>query len=199
MPAAAHVVVALGASAAEARTLVPPHAEVVVVEDWAEGLSATLRQGLRAAVAGRTDAVLVVPVDTPGMPVSAVRRVVEAVAEPWAEALAQAVYRGAPGHPVLIGADHVEPLVETLSGDRGARGVPRRPRSARGGVRRPVVGRRHRHPLTLAPVPERPVDARGPRAVEGRTLAGPRACRGVERSTLRQAQRPNGHRPGVSR
>jgi len=117
-----HVVVALGASAAEAHTLVPPHAEVVVVEDWAEGLSATLRRGLRAAAAGRTDAVLVVPVDTPGMPVSAVRRVVEAVSAPWAEALAQAVYRGAPGHPVLIGAGHVEPLVETLSGDRGARG-----------------------------------------------------------------------------
>jgi len=115
------VVVALGAAAAEAGALVPPHAETVVVADWAEGLSATLRLGLRTAVVRRPDAVLVVPVDTPGMPVSAVQRVIEAVSAPWADVLAQAVYRGEPGHPVLIGADHVEPLAASLSGDRGAR------------------------------------------------------------------------------
>ena len=115
------VVVALGASATEARELVPPEAETVVVEDWAEGLSATLRRGLRAAAGEGTDAVLVVPVDTPGLPAAATRRVIEAAALPWAEALVQAVYRGAPGHPVLIGAGHIERLAASLSGDRGAR------------------------------------------------------------------------------
>ena len=115
------VVVALGAGAAEARGHVPAHAEIVVVEDWAEGLSATLRRGLSAAADEGTDAVLVVPVDTPAMPVAAVRRVIEAAATPRAEALVQAVYRGAPGHPVLIGVDHVAALGASLSGDRGAR------------------------------------------------------------------------------
>jgi CTP:molybdopterin cytidylyltransferase MocA len=115
------VVVALGAATAEARTLVPPHAEIVVVEDWAEGLSATLRRGLSAATREGTDAVLVVPVDTPAMPVAAVRRVIEAVPAPRAEALVQAVYRGVPGHPVLIGVGHVAALGASLSGDRGAR------------------------------------------------------------------------------
>ena len=115
------VVVALGAVAAEAGALVPPHAEVVVVADWADGLSATLRQGLRTAAVNGTDAVVVVPVDTPGMPVAVVRRVIEAVTEHWAEALAQAVYRGEPGHPVLIGTAHIAPLAASLSGDRGAR------------------------------------------------------------------------------
>ncbi|WP_243076067.1 NTP transferase domain-containing protein [Microbacterium sp. SS28] len=113
------VVVALGAAATEARVLVPAAAEVVEVPDWAEGLSATLRAGLRAAVAG-ADAAVVVPVDTPELPASAVRRVV-AAAGPARRALAQAVYGGEPGHPVFIGADHVDALVDGLSGDRGAR------------------------------------------------------------------------------
>ena len=115
------VVIALGAAAAEAQALVPGHAETVVIEDWAEGLSATLRRGLQAAAGEGTDAVLVVPVDTPGLPVEAARRVIGAAGSPWSEALVQAVYRGEPGHPVLIGTDHLERLGASLSGDRGAR------------------------------------------------------------------------------
>ncbi|MEU1971838.1 NTP transferase domain-containing protein [Microbacterium sp. NPDC019599] len=114
------VVVALGAAAVEARLLVPEDAEIVEVPDWAEGLSATLRSGLRAASIEGTDAVAIVPVDTPAMPAAAVRRVLAAGTGGRA-AVVQAVYRGVPGHPVLIGADHVEPLLATLSGDRGAR------------------------------------------------------------------------------
>ena len=112
------IVVALGAGAAEARPLVPVSAEIVEVRDWADGLSATLRSGLRAAVAGGADAVAVVPVDTPVLPAAAVRRV---VADARRGSLVQAVYDGEPGHPVLIGADHVDALAATLSGDRGAR------------------------------------------------------------------------------
>jgi CTP:molybdopterin cytidylyltransferase MocA len=60
----ASLTVVLGASADEARGLlaqasfaVPP--QVVVACDWAEGLSASLREGLRVLVPGRADAALV--------------------------------------------------------------------------------------------------------------------------------------------
>ena len=188
-----HVVVALGASAAEAHTLVPPHAEVVVVEDWAEGLSATLRRGLRAAAAGRTDAVLVVPVDTPGMPVSAVRRVVEAAGEPVGGGA------GAGGVPRCAGSSRAHRRWSrrapggTLSGDRGARATSSPTERSRWSA--PTCGRA---PTSTPPDPRRsPV----PDRLRSPSIAptGPRACRGVERLTLRHAQRPNGHRPGLSR
>jgi CTP:molybdopterin cytidylyltransferase MocA len=35
--------------------------------------------------------------------------------------LARAAYDGVPGHPVLIGRDHWAGVVETATGDRGAR------------------------------------------------------------------------------
>lgn len=114
------VVVALGASAAEARALVPATAATIVVGGWEEGLSATLRSALPIAAEG-ADAVVVVPVDTPELPPGAVRRVVAAAGVAARAALVQAVYRGAPGHPVVIGADHVPHLVAELTGDRGAR------------------------------------------------------------------------------
>ncbi|WP_345801102.1 nucleotidyltransferase family protein [Microbacterium sp. AZCO] len=112
------VVVALGAASGEASALVPADGEVVVVPDWAEGLSASLRAGLAAAIGA--DAVVVVPVDTPELPVSSVRRVVHAAGEA-PSVLAHAVYRGAPGHPVLIGSAHVAALAASLTGDAGAR------------------------------------------------------------------------------
>ena len=116
------VLVALGASAAEARPLVPSDAEVVVVEHWQEGLSATLRAGLAAASALSAEAVLVTPVDTPAAPADAATRVrARALAAASASrALARAVYGGTPGHPVLIGRDHWVGLGAELRGDTGA-------------------------------------------------------------------------------
>ncbi|GMA30138.1 nucleotidyltransferase family protein [Litorihabitans aurantiacus] len=125
----AGVVVALGAGADAARALVPEGAGVVVVPDFARGLSASLRAGLPIALdgdgGGRADAVVVVTVDTPSLPPSAVRRVlgsgIDAAPEPRA-ALARATYHGAPGHPVLIGRDHVPGVLVEADGDAGARG-----------------------------------------------------------------------------
>ncbi|WOF22744.1 NTP transferase domain-containing protein [Microbacterium betulae] len=115
----ARVVVVLGAGAGEASALVPDDAQVAVAEDWAEGVAASLRAGIRAA--GPADAVVVLPVDTPDTPPSAVRRVVAAAAGEPRSALAQAVYGTRPGHPVLVGARHLAPLAASVSGDRGAR------------------------------------------------------------------------------
>lgn len=112
------VIVALGAEADAVRALVPPGVDVVVAADWQEGVSATLRAALAAAA--DADAVVIATVDVPDLPSAAVRRVIDAVDDPRT-ALAQAVYGGRPGHPVLGGAEHRRALAASVSGDRGAR------------------------------------------------------------------------------
>lgn len=116
------MVVALGAGADEARELLAgagTAVETVVVPDWAQGLSATLRTGLATAFAGSGDAVVILTVDTPDLPAAAVRRVAAATATATT-VLARATYAGAPGHPVLVGRDHAAALIASLAGDRGA-------------------------------------------------------------------------------
>lgn len=110
------VVVVLGARAGEAAELVPPTADVVVAERWANGMSASLRAGLAAASG---DAVLLTLVDLPGLPASVGERVLRGGTT--RESLRQAVFDGRPGHPALIGADHWSELAAAVSGDRGAR------------------------------------------------------------------------------
>ena len=102
------VIAVLGAA------IVPTDAEVVVADDWAEGLGASLRAGLAAASG---DAALVTLVDLPGMPVAAAARIV-AGATP--SSLRRAVYAGRPGHPVLLGRDHWDAVAAAAHGDRGA-------------------------------------------------------------------------------
>jgi CTP:molybdopterin cytidylyltransferase MocA len=113
------VLVVLGAAADRARELVPAGAPVVVAADWAEGMSASLRAGLRAADP-QTDAALITLVDLPGLPATVVERVIGAGVAP--DVLSQAVFEGEPGHPVLIGRSHWEAVSAAISGDRGARG-----------------------------------------------------------------------------
>lgn len=114
------VVVVLGAGADEAMPLVPDGAIAVVAADAAEGLAETLRAGLAAARERDPAAVVIVPVDTPDLPGSAVARVIAAGDPHPRSALVRAVYAGRPGHPVLVGADHLEALAGTLAGDVGA-------------------------------------------------------------------------------
>ena len=111
------VVVVLGAQADAARRLLPadPRVRVVVAPDWAAGISASLRAGLTAATG---DAALVTLVDLPDMPATVARRLAHGAD---VASLRQAAYRGSPGHPVLLGAQHWKPLVSNVDGDRGAR------------------------------------------------------------------------------
>ncbi|RIJ55927.1 nucleotidyltransferase family protein [Clavibacter lycopersici] len=121
------VLVVLGARADEAEALLrslPTAADVVVVraDDWAGGMSASLRAALRAAAALDPPpvALAVVPVDVPDLDAATVRRVLEAApVDP--STLRQAVFRGRPGHPALLGRDHWEPLAAEVHGDAGAR------------------------------------------------------------------------------
>lgn len=116
------VVVVLGADADRAAALLdaPTADRVVVADDWAEGMGASLRAGLAAL--DRTpdaDAALVHLVDLPDVGPDVVARLLAADPEP--SALARAAYAGVPGHPVLIGRDHWPAVVATATGDRGAR------------------------------------------------------------------------------
>lgn len=95
-------------------------ASVVVAPDWAEGMSASLQAGLRAAADGPADAVAVTLVDLPDVTAEVVRRVVRAPLD--ACTLRRASYRGAPGHPVVFGRDHWQSVIDSAVGDQGGRG-----------------------------------------------------------------------------
>lgn len=111
------VTVVLGAGAAEARLLLDGNVVVVIAGDWADGMGASLRTGLRAL--GDAGACLVSLVDLPDVGADVVRRLVDLGADP--AVLARASYAGVPGHPVLIGRDHWAGIIEKAVGDRGAR------------------------------------------------------------------------------
>ncbi|WP_411698310.1 NTP transferase domain-containing protein [Conyzicola sp.] len=114
------VVVVLGASATEALAFVPTDDAIstIINVDWSSGMASSLRAGLEAlsGTAAADDAALITLVDTPGLPLDAVRRVLAA-----GSPLARAVYDGRPGHPVLISSQHWGPISATLAGDHGAR------------------------------------------------------------------------------
>jgi len=115
------VVVALGAAAEQAAHLVPEGTTIVTVADWENGVAASLRAGLRHPTCRDTDAVIVTPVDTPDASPHAVRRLSDMAGLNCRAALAQATYQGAPGHPVLIGHDHLDAIARAIRGDIGAR------------------------------------------------------------------------------
>ena len=98
----------------------PPRAGVVRVEKWRDGLSESVRAGLIRARErkGLTGVVLHV-VDIPDTTAAQVSRLLEA-AGPAATAVARATHSGKAGHPVFLGAEHLDAVLDTLSGDRGA-------------------------------------------------------------------------------
>jgi nicotine blue oxidoreductase len=117
----APLVVVLGAAANEVEALLPAGTRAVVAGDWAEGMGASLRAGLRALgeLPRPPDAVLVHLVDLPGVPAAAVVRLAAAAGP---DVLARAAYGGRPGHPVLLGRAHWTAVRAAAVGDAGARG-----------------------------------------------------------------------------
>ena len=108
------VVVVLGAAAEQVRPLVT--AEVVVADDWAEGLGASLRAGLRALSRTSAQRCVVALVDTPQVGVEAVRRLIATDAE-----AAVATYDGQRRNPVLLTREVWPDVTELAVGDVGAR------------------------------------------------------------------------------
>jgi nicotine blue oxidoreductase len=107
------VVVVLGAAVVD----VPAPARAVLADDWAQGLSASVRTGVTAIDA---DYVVLHAVDTPGVGADVVRRVLDA-ARSSPSGLARARYGDRPGHPVVIARTHWPQLLACLRGDEGAR------------------------------------------------------------------------------
>lgn len=110
------VVVVLGAEAEAVRPLVV--ADVVVADDWASGIGASLRAGLRALEVTPATACVVTLVDQPLLDVDAVRRVLSVSGT---TAAAAATYDGVPGHPVLLDRSVWVAVAEQAVGDVGAR------------------------------------------------------------------------------
>jgi CTP:molybdopterin cytidylyltransferase MocA len=113
------VTVVLGARADEARSLVPDGVAVAVADDWADGMSASLRAGLAALADVDAGAVVLTLVDLPDVTASVVRRVVAAGV--GSATLSRAAYDGRPGHPVVIGRDHWAGVAAAAAGDQGAK------------------------------------------------------------------------------
>jgi CTP:molybdopterin cytidylyltransferase MocA len=113
------VTVVLGAEAELARRVVPVDVDVVVADDWAEGMGASLRAGLRSFAGSTAEQVVVSLVDLPDLVPAVVARVI--AAGPGPAALARATYDGQPGHPVLIGREHWSGVIGSAVGDQGAR------------------------------------------------------------------------------
>ena len=115
------VLVVLGARAVDVwRQADLDGATVLANKDWETGMASSLRTGLDGLRGwpGRVDAALITLVDMPGMTPEAVARVAAHAAP---DALAVAAYDGVRGHPVLLGRDHWDGVIETLTGDEGAR------------------------------------------------------------------------------
>jgi CTP:molybdopterin cytidylyltransferase MocA len=83
-------------------------------------MGSSLRSGLLAARSASWRAVLVHLVDLPDVTAEVVRRVIQQAPSGTAS-LARAMYSGRPGHPVLIGRDHLESIMVGLAGDSGAK------------------------------------------------------------------------------
>ena len=121
------VLLVLGAEADRAETLVESMAVTVIrAQDWADGMSASLSAGLRAVQEHLIDrprefgAVVITLVDLPDVDERVVARVIEKVGTDRSS-LGRAVFDGEPGHPVVVGLDHLPGILESTTGDRGAR------------------------------------------------------------------------------
>jgi len=117
VPGIERVVVVLGAHAEElARRADLAGVETALCEDWREGISASLRAGVRTLA--EAEALVVTLADQPFITPQVIAAIVDRI-EGRAPA-ARATYAGRPGHPVLI-KRQLFAAVEELRGDAGAR------------------------------------------------------------------------------
>jgi molybdenum cofactor cytidylyltransferase/nicotine blue oxidoreductase len=115
----APVVVVLGARADQVTAATDlTQATVVINKAWGTGQGSSLRAGLTAVADCEAEAVVVLPVDMPGITIEAVRRVADL---PHREALACGTYDGRRGHPVLVGRAHWGGVSTLATADVGMR------------------------------------------------------------------------------
>lgn len=108
------LVVVVGAAAEQVSATVGERARVVRNPDHRRGMASSLVCGLQAVSSG-TDAVLVTLVDLPDVTAEVAARVRDAAGAHPRGALVRASYRGRPGHPVIVGADHLAGMCASLA------------------------------------------------------------------------------------
>ncbi len=92
-------------------------AQVLVNQNWQDGMGSSLRLGLSTAMKDESiSAVLVSLVDLPGITASAVKEVMESDHD-----LLIATFEGAKGHPVKFSRSHWQGIIDSAQGDVGAR------------------------------------------------------------------------------
>jgi CTP:molybdopterin cytidylyltransferase MocA len=109
----------LGDRVEEAVSL-PAGGRVVSNPEYRSGQAGSLKAGL-AALPDEADAAVILLGDQPGVESGTIRLVVGEFLRTGTP-IVQARYGDGPGHPVLLGRE-VWPLLESLTGDRGARDV----------------------------------------------------------------------------
>ena len=119
----AHTVVVTDYQADRVRRAVHPLDRVTFADapDYAAGLSASLRAGLRA-LQGRTDGVIVCLGDMPLVNARMIDRMIAAFAPACGRMIVVPVWQGRRGNPVLWGGALFDEMC-SVSGDAGARGL----------------------------------------------------------------------------
>ena len=104
------VYVVVGAAADQVAPLVDSGDQVVVAEDWAEGMSASLRAGLRAleGVGPSVSAAVVMLVDLPGVGSDVIQRLIADAAPEWPRksGLRRRAGPSGPARARALGGDH---------------------------------------------------------------------------------------------
>ena len=118
----ANIVVVLGPVVEEASRLVPAGVRIVENTHHTDGLSTSLKAGLRA-VPRTTSGAVVSLLDLPDIPAEAYERLLDAITP---DVLARAHWNSKPGHPVAIGREYFAEAIDSASGDEGLRAVLRR-------------------------------------------------------------------------
>lgn len=93
-----------------------PGAEVIINDEWPEGMGSSLRAGLEHLSSTDSDRVLVTLVDLPGLTADACLRVLASRAD-----IVAATYDGVRGHPVAFTRTHWREIIDSVEGDAGAR------------------------------------------------------------------------------
>jgi nicotine blue oxidoreductase len=94
-------------------------AQTVNNPDWRTGMGSSLRAALRVLAGGDAGAAVIALADQPLVGPEAVARLIAAYRA--GAAVAVAAYEGRPRNPVLLAREHWPEVIETATGDQGAR------------------------------------------------------------------------------
>jgi CTP:molybdopterin cytidylyltransferase MocA len=95
------------------------HVHTVYNPDWRTGMGSSLRAALRALAAADASAAVIALADQPLVGSEAVARLIAAYLA--GATVAVAAYEGKPRNPVLLAREHWPEVIETATGDQGAR------------------------------------------------------------------------------